>query len=84
MVIKPTDPITLAEARKIGTAAQRYENLKHCLREATGGGLTVSTRNGTMSLSMYRLDMEALLALLIEREGQYLASMGVILEEPPL
>jgi hypothetical protein len=84
MVVKQHDPVTLAEARRMGMAAQRYENLRHCLKEMTGGGITVQTRNGSIGLSLYSLDMEALLALLIEREGQYLASMGVMLEEPPL
>lgn len=80
MVKKQLDTMTLAEARLVGLAAQRYQQLGDALTQAKSGSIGYSTSNGSASIALTLIDLQAALALLIEREVQYLASYGVTLE----
>lgn len=75
------DPMTEAEARRVGHAATRVAQLRD-LMKATGAGasFTVKTSNGAQSLSITSLEATACLALLIEREAAFLTSFGVQVE----
>lgn len=82
MVVPDREPMTLTEARRVGAAANRLGLLRDALRDAVAGTLTVKTeRSSTQSIPLYSLDTEAMLSLLIEREEQFLVSMGVGIRE---
>lgn len=78
-VITPErEPITLVEAMRIGQSASRLQNLTtYRDRTVTSGGISIQTSNGTFSVALSRIDTEAVLALLIEREQAFLAAFNV-------
>lgn len=78
------EPITEAEARRIGHAAYQIDKLRNIVGAGPQNGqLTVRTDNrGAASLELTQPAIEAVLALLIEREAVLLSSFGVMLEKP--
>lgn len=84
MIKKQRDQMTLGEARILGLSAQRYSQLADAYKAAKSGSISYSTGNGSASLALTLLDLQAALALLIEREEAHLASYGVVLDQPPL
>jgi len=76
-VLPDREPLTLAEARRIGATANRLVNLRGLLADARGGSLTVNTRSGAVSLTLDANDIIAALALLAERDVAFLSSFNV-------
>lgn len=85
-VVQPErEPLTEAEARRIGHAATRIARFRYLLGLGeAGGSINVTPGRGQLhGENLAAVDVRAVLALLIEREGQFLSSFGVILEETP-
>lgn len=86
--VKPDrEPMTEMEAMLVGDSAYRLAKLRRMLREAetVGGTLTVGSATQWVSPPSIRLgnnDLQAVLALLIEREELFLASFNVSVERP--
>ena len=77
------DLMTEAEARKVGHSATRIAQLRDLLRGAPNGStITVKIAGASTCMNLGSLDTTAALSLLIEREGQFLSSMGVIMDKP--
>jgi hypothetical protein len=77
----PPKFMTEREARLAGATSNRLSSLRGFLKTGTtGGSLTVTSTNGSASLAMTQIDMEALLGLLIERDEQFLTSLNIELE----
>jgi hypothetical protein len=92
VVVPDREPLTEAEARRIGNAAHKLAKLRELLKEARtarSGGLGVGVSAGfygsqTISnIELSSADLQAALALLIEREVAFLASFNVLIEETP-
>lgn len=68
----------------MGTAANRLPRLRRLLKEAEtkAGGLHVGSGFTALQLSLGGLDLQAVLALLIERDEMLLASLNVTIERP--
>lgn len=77
--------LTEAEARRVGIAAHDLARLRAISKAGVrAGSLGITTEtSGAASMTLRADQAEAVLAFLMEREGIFLASMGVILEEPP-
>jgi hypothetical protein len=83
-LIEYTPPalLTEREVRLAGATSNRLCNLRGALKDVTtGGSLVVTTRNGSSSMNLTSIDMEALLGLLIERDEQFLTSLNIELEK---
>jgi hypothetical protein len=79
----PKGRLTEAEARVIGAAANRLPNLRGLqAAQAGSGSLTVTTKNGAVSLTLTREDLGAILALLVEREACLLTQFDIELDAP--
>lgn len=74
------EPMTEAEARRVGIAAQQIAALRSALKGALSATLTVKSGNGFPVINLNQLSTEAVLSLLIEREALFLASFNVIPE----
>lgn len=86
MVVPEREPLTMAEARRIGDSAQKLTRYRYLLTKADcGGSMNVTPGKGELyGVNLSALDATAALALLIEREEQFLSSMGVDVREPTL
>lgn len=82
MVFPEREPLTEAEARQIGASSQAIGRLRYMLENAKAGSLTVTLSSGSQSLSLYKSDLDACLALLMEREAAFLTSFNVKLDKP--
>ena len=85
VVQREREPLTEAEARRIGAAAQQIGKLRHGLNGGSAGALggSLTVKQGGTATSVIDLDrntMQAVLALLIEREAVFLSSFGVEVE----
>lgn len=68
----------LAEALALGRSAQRLVNLSTAHARLSGGGsVTVKTTDGNLTYALTGIDIEAVLALLIEREVAFLTPYNV-------
>lgn len=76
-VLPQREPMTLAEARRVGATANRLTNLRGLINEATGGSITVTTRKGSISLALTGVDVIAALSLLAEHDEVFLSSFNV-------
>lgn len=76
------EPLTEAEARVVGFAAQKLARYRHLLRQVDrGGSISVKTEAGAATVEhLGSKDMGAVLVTLIEREEVLLASFGVQIE----
>jgi len=81
-VAKPKGRMTEAEARVVGASANRIVNLRGLQVSAANasGSLTVNAKSGAVSLVLTSQDVEACLALLIEREACLLTQFDIELE----
>jgi hypothetical protein len=77
VVVPDREPLTEAEARRIGHSATRIAQLRDLHKQVQSGSISIQTANGAMSLALTKLDLEAALGLLIEREAQFLSSFNV-------
>lgn len=78
MVVPEREPLSLAEARRVGMAAGQITALRSILEaNPLNAIITVKTAGSAASFSLGQLDTHAVLGLLIEREALFLASMGV-------
>lgn len=83
VIAKPKGRMSEAEARVVGAAASRIVNLRHLYNDCNiGGSLSVATRNGTVSQALTKADLQAILALMIEREALVLIQFDVDIDEP--
>lgn len=74
--------LTEREARLAGQVSNRLCSLRGLLAQGvTGGSLTTQTRNGTQSLSLVSVDVEALIALLKERDEAFLTGLNIEIEQ---
>lgn len=73
----PPKMLSLREVRVAGATANRLLNLRHSLRNLKGGSLTIQTHNGSQSLSLSLVDLQALIGLLIERDEAFLTGLNV-------
>lgn len=83
MVVPDREPLTEAEARKIGESAQQIARLRDILHAAPlSATITIKTNSGGQPVVNlgYHATVAAV-ALLIEREAQFLSSMGVTVEK---
>lgn len=83
VIAPPKGRLTESEARLIGAAANRIVNLRGLRASQSGGGsLAVTTKTGTVSLTLTREDTETVLALLVERESLLLTQFDIELDAP--
>lgn len=77
------EPLTEAEARRVGVSAFQMARLRSVVAHLPlGGQLTIKTNSGgAASIELPQLDVEAVLALLVEREALFLASFNVTVEK---
>lgn len=74
----PPGRLTEAEARVAGQTSNRLLSLRGMTATGVeGGSLTVKTRNGSQSLAMTLVDIEALIALLVERDEAILTHLDI-------
>lgn len=74
--------LSLREVRLAGQTANRLSTLRGALATGLkGGSLTIQTRNGTSSLALTSIDMEALISLLTERDELFLTSLNIEIKE---
>lgn len=78
------EPLSEAEARRIGVAANRLPRLRHLRNYATKeiGNIVVGSGYTAKSIQLGSLDLQAALSLLIERDELLLASFNVKIERP--
>ena len=78
------EPLSEAEARRIGVAANRLPRLRYLRDEAAKeiGQIVVGSGSTAKSTSVGSLDLQAVLSLLIERDELLLASFNVKIERP--
>lgn len=78
------EPLTEAEARRIGVAAQRLARYRYLLTQAGNGGAINATPGGgkLFGENIPASELQAALAFLMEREELFLASFGVTIERP--
>lgn len=78
------EPLTEAEARRIGVAANRLPRLRYLRDEAAKeiGSIVVGSGYTAKSQSLGSLDLQAALSLLIERDELLLSSFNVKIERP--
>lgn len=78
------EQLTEGEARRLGQAANRLARYRELMRHTgRGGSLNAAPRTGQLhGVNLGPTDLEAVLALLIEREELFLASFNVKIERP--
>ena len=77
----PPKFMTEREARMAGQVSNRRISLRGALKQGLrGGSLHVSTENGSQSLALPSVDLEAVIALLIERDEAFLTGLNIELE----
>lgn len=82
MVVPDREPLTEAEARRIGVSAMQIAALRGVLGATPLSCiLTIKTDKGMSSLALGQLDTTAAIGLLIDREAQLLSSFGVAVEQ---
>ena len=73
--------LTEREVRIAGQTSNRLMSFRGFLKQrTTGGSLTISSANGSASVTLTKIDMEAILGLLIERDEQFLTALNIELE----
>jgi hypothetical protein len=88
VVVPEREPLTEAEARRIGVAADRLARLRHLRAEATtlSGSITIGNGGGFGAVShtvpLGSADLQAAISVLIERDELLLASFNVKIERP--
>jgi hypothetical protein len=84
VVVPDREPLTEAEARRVGTAANRLPRLRRLRALAADriGQIFVGSGYTADFISVGSLDLQAALALLIERDEMLLASFNVTIERP--
>jgi hypothetical protein len=85
VVVPDREPLTELEARQIGDSAYRLAKLRNMLKDGGRFDLTAIQPlqwGGTSSIGhqLTKLEGEAVLALLIERETLFLASFNVAVQ----
>jgi hypothetical protein len=83
VVVPDREPLTEAEARRIGISAQRLAQLRDIRTHASRGAtftVQLGLYNGTAAFSLNSMEAEACIALLIEREAAFLTSFNVKLD----
>lgn len=84
-VAAPKGRLTEREVRILGASANRLVNLRDLQASQVGSGsLSATTKTGTVSLTLRREDIEAVLALLVERESSLLLQFDVELDTPAI
>jgi hypothetical protein len=78
------EPLTEAEAQRIGVAASRLARLRHLHSEAERaiGAIVIGSGYTAKSVQLGSLDLQAALAFLMERDELFLASFNVQIERP--
>jgi hypothetical protein len=80
-IYEPPKLLTEREVRLAGQTSNRLQTLRGFLSQGvSGGSVTVTSSNGSASLSLVRHEMEALIDLMIERDEQFLTSLNIELE----
>lgn len=82
-VAKPKGRLTEKEARVIGSTANRLLSLRGLYCDCEGGSITVKQRTGSVTMAMTKADLLAALALLIERDSNFLSGFDIELDLPP-
>lgn len=73
--------LTEREVRIAGATSNRLCNLRGMLKMGVVDGALVSrTRNGSSSMTLPKEDIEALIALMIERDEAFLVGLNIELE----
>lgn len=84
-VTAPKGRLTEREVRTLGASANRLVNLRDLQATQVGSGsLSVTTKTGTVSLTLRREDIETVLSLLVERESLLLLQFDVELDAPAI
>lgn len=74
--------LTEREVRIAGQVSNRLCNLRGAIRQGVkGGSITVQTRNGVLSQSLPIIEIEALVALLIERDEAFLIGLNIEIDK---
>jgi hypothetical protein len=82
IIYDPPARMTEREARIAGATSNRLLNLRGFLSQGVrGGSLTVSTKNGGQSQTLTQDELEALIALLIERDEALLIGLNIEIEK---
>jgi hypothetical protein len=70
--------MSLLEARFVGASASRLHKLRNLYSKVDGGSLTIKeSAFSSATETVSKLEMQAVIATLIERETAYLIGMGV-------
>jgi len=85
VTVPDREPLTEAEARRVGDAALRLPRLRYLREQAAtkhgsivvGGGYA-----GSQSIVLGSIDLQAALSLLIERDEMLLSSFNVTIDRP--
>jgi hypothetical protein len=81
-IYKPPALLTEREARIAGATSNRLCALRGMLKQGVrGGSLTVATPNGTQSLALTSVDVEALIDFLRERDELFLTALNIEIEK---
>lgn len=79
---EPPKLLTEREVRIAGATSNRLLSLRGFLADCVqSGSITVKTEYGSQSLTLPALDMEALIALMIERDEALLVGLNIELEK---
>lgn len=77
VVIPDREPLTEAEALRIGASAQRLGQLRDILGHTAGGAKFAVGTQGTYTFTLSSTEAQSCIALLMEREMAFLSSFNV-------
>jgi hypothetical protein len=82
VIYKPPALLTEREARLAGATSNRLLSLRGFLKQGIkGGSVTAQTTNGAQSLTLLLDELEAVIALLIERDEAFLIGLNIEIEK---